>query len=289
MTRRAGRVGIAATVLLVGCATSVEPMYQPTAEPTASPAATHSDARLVVHGSGEIECPSPYGCEASIAFLPADEAQATVPPTWLAEDQPRFDVERTSGPGGRIVGIRSAPATIRPGSYLVVGDVSMISDVASCDPGDFSFPILGTVSECVQLLVVGSTIAQVRISIAFARGWPCAIGVTAEPGPDPGSARTPPISCYLLDTQICHQVVELVGRSHAHEVGAAYAVIVSDTCPVGSVCDRMYAIDVAMAIVPPVQGADPLWLHVFGKRVPDQVEAWHGPLPELIRTLLPLP
>ena len=165
----------------------------------------------------------------------------------------------------------------------------MISDVSSGEPGDVTFPIMGTVAECVQPLNVGTTTTEVRVSIAFAHDRPCAIGLATGPEGDLGPTRTPPTSCYLLGVQICHRSVELVRRLYPTEIESAFAVVVSDTCPVGSVCDRVYATDAALAIVPPVPGTDPLWLHVFGKRVPDRVEAWHGPLPELTRILLPLP
>ena len=116
---------------------------------------------------------------------------------------------------------------------------------------------------------------------------------TAPPSPaaSPSPAPLPPVKCVGLPQtkpDICGRMVAVVQGAYPEEVRLASRILVVDTCPPQVLCDRQFAYD-AIALVVPADG-DPggaLRLRVFGHQgQPFRIEAWTGPLPEHVATLL---
>jgi hypothetical protein len=81
-------------------------------------------------------------------------------------------------------------------------------------------------------------------------------------------------------------MIDLVAKAFPAQVGSASAVIVADTCPPASVCDRRYPVDAVVVIVPSDPQTELLALHVFGQERPEEVAPWVGPLPEHVSAML---
>lgn len=159
-------------------------------------------ASVDIQGGGDITCPSPYGCEASISFVPVLDAAATLDPEWLPEDAARFGIEPIDGSTWMVISAAVLPNGLAPGHYLVVGAVAMTSDVASSAP-DGSGPvvqILGS-NECVTPLEVDETTTLVQVDVGFIDGS-CRlfVGKTPEAGRScPGERPWPGISLDGID------------------------------------------------------------------------------------------
>jgi hypothetical protein len=110
---------------------------------------------------------------------------------------------------------------------------------------------------------------------------------TAEPS-DPVAAA-PAITCVGMADETCRQVLELVRTEAGAAIDASSAIVIVDTCPPEAVCDRAFAFDAAVAVVPADRAQPILLLHVFGQARPDQVEPWQGPLPQHLLPLMPAP
>ena len=152
------------------------------AEPTPSGRAAPTPlARLDVSGGGDIACVTPFGCEATISFLPVADAAATLDPEWLPGHAGRFEVEPSVGSAWMVVGPVDAPAALAPGAYLVVGAIATISDLASeaPDASGAVFPVIGS-TECVEPLVVDDETSLVRVAVGFDRDT-CRLSIGKTP------------------------------------------------------------------------------------------------------------
>jgi hypothetical protein len=89
--------------------------------------------------------------------------------------------------------------------------------------------------------------------------------------------------------ETCRQVLEVVRAEAAAAVDAASAIVIADTCPPEAACDRAFAFDAAVAVVPTDRTQPILLLQVFGQAQPDQVGPWQGPLPQHMLPLIPAP
>lgn len=124
---------------------------------------------------------------------------------------------------------------------------------------------------------------------------PSAAGTPAPPTPviaaSPTSQTAPisaPISCHGVGDEWCREAVALVAAAYPRETGRASQIIVADTCPPDAVCDRMYAFDSIVVLVPQRGSTDePLILWVQGKAGPELVKVWRGALPAHIEALVP--
>ena len=105
---------------------------------------------------------------------------------------------------------------------------------------------------------------------------------------DPSRPTTsePTVRCLGVTNDVCREMLMVVRVRFAPEVDAASEVIIADTCPPDSMCDRQFQFDAAVVIVP-ADGGPPLFLSVTGQDRPDQVKPWVGPLPEHVEALLP--
>ena len=109
------------------------------------------------------------------------------------------------------------------------------------------------------------------------------------PSPAPSSDLAgPTVICRGIPEATCHEAIALVNASGlAPEVESAAAIVIADTCPPNAECDREFAIDLAMVIVPADPNEEILALHVFGTMRPEQVAEWQGELPAHVIALLP--
>jgi hypothetical protein len=120
-------------------------------------------------------------------------------------------------------------------------------------------------------------------------------GCTTPPAPTASPASTaapmPAVRCIGIpetEPDVCGTMVALVQETRPDEVRDASRILVVDTCPPRSMCDRQYLYD-AVALVVPAGGdiAKALALRVFGHQgQPLGIEAWSGPLPEHVASLL---
>jgi hypothetical protein len=83
-------------------------------------------------------------------------------------------------------------------------------------------------------------------------------------------------------------MVALVQETHPDEVRDASRILVVDTCPPRSLCDRQFLYEAVVLVVPgDGDTARALPLRVFGHQgQPLRIEAWSGPLPDHVASLL---
>lgn len=116
--------------------------------------------------------------------------------------------------------------------------------------------------------------ASVAASVA-----PSAPASAVTSGIGPGSLD---LDCGGIQPPACAKAVDLARSGHEYELAGTSLIVVRDTCPPPSVCDRMYPFDVIVVFV--TAGADTTgWyaFHVFGldAKVPTDVEPWRGDIP----------
>jgi hypothetical protein len=144
-----------------------------------SPAAP---AALTVTSSGSVRCGT-YACQASIWFEPVGDRKATISPEWFGHASHQFHLSTETARDGSVkVGkILKPPATLDPGTYLVVAATEILSDIASEAPGPTRvFPVLGTSLECSAPVTVGPDTTSIRIKVAFRPDDPCRVTATAD-------------------------------------------------------------------------------------------------------------
>ena len=109
-----------------------------------------------------------------------------------------------------------------------------------------------------------------------------ASGVVPTPATEVTGEQPPArVMCLRIGDETCAQAIDLVREGHGADVEAARAIIVADTCPPRSVCDRLYAIDTVVVLVPGGAGGQTLAFHVVGHQQPEKVSEWIAdPLPE---------
>ena len=123
-----------------------------------------------------------YACQASIWFEPVGDRKATISPDWFGHASHQFHLSTETARDGsvRVGKIVKPPATLDPGTYLVVAATEILSDIASEAPGPTKvFPVLGTSLECSAPVTVGPDTTRVRIKVAFKPDDPCRLTATA--------------------------------------------------------------------------------------------------------------
>ena len=124
----------------------------------------------------------------------------------------------------------------------------------------------------------------VRLSRVLAMAWAAlfiatACGNLVRPGPS--------ITCADVPDPSCTGAVELVSARFSQDVRSASAMVVADTCPPDALCDRQFAVDLIVVIVPADPTRSVRALHVFGTMQPEQVAPWPGDIPPDVNALLP--
>ena len=125
-------------------------------------------AALTVTASGSVRC-GQYACQASIWFEPVGDRKATISPDWFGHASHQFHLSTETARDGSVkVGkILKPPATLDPGTYLVVAATEILSDIASEAPGPTKvFPVIGTSLECSAPVTVGPATTRVRVKVA---------------------------------------------------------------------------------------------------------------------------
>jgi hypothetical protein len=107
---------------------------------------------------------------------------------------------------------------------------------------------------------------------------------TTGPSASPGEAMDGIAECGRIPIAACRSAIALVRVKHKAEVSGATRIVVDDTCPPGSACDRPYPFDTAVVFV--TAGGDTTgwyWFHVYGPgQLPTKAEPWLGEWPDHI-------
>jgi hypothetical protein len=119
-----------------------------------------------------------------------------------------------------------------------------------------------------------------------------AVLLAAACGTQPTPIGRPPISCVGLpatEPDVCGRIVARVQATHPDETRAASRILVTDTCSPRLSCERDFLYDTVVLLVP--AGGEPPGdaLHAYGHQGEAQevrVEAWTGPLPQHVTSLL---
>jgi hypothetical protein len=152
-----------------------------TSKAAGQPSAT-SSAALTITSSGSVRC-GQYACQASIWFEPVGDRTATISPDWFGNASHHFHLSAETGRDGSVqVGkIVKPPATLEPGTYVVVAATEILSDIASVAPGPTTvFPVLGTSQECSAPVTVAPDTTKVRVKVVFKPDDPCRLTATSD-------------------------------------------------------------------------------------------------------------
>ena len=119
-----------------------------------------------------------------------------------------------------------------------------------------------------------------------------ASAATSKPSIEPARPGDGLVDCNGIAGTSCAKAIALARVGHKAEVRGASRIVVMDTCPPTSVCDRHYPFDVAVVFV--TAGADTTgWyvFHVFGSgQIPTTAEPWIGEWPDhVVKRLRELP
>jgi len=139
-------------------------------------------------------------------------------------------------------------------------------------------------------------LATVAVLLVVLSGLP--LGGTDAPAADPsldGQPLSSPaastgstVVCGRIEADACQTAIDLVRDGHPREVAEASAIVVDDTCPPDATCDREYAFELAVVLVPAEDVLrDVVALRVFGAAGPDQAGVWSGALPQHVIRLIP--
>jgi hypothetical protein len=118
------------------------------------------------------------GCQAALAIEPTADPMATLDPGGPAPEGTALDLVQVeeADPGTYDIGPGAdLPTTIEPGTYRIVGEWNLMSDVPSAG----TVPIMGTQHGCVAPLTVGTTTTRVSISLVFALDGTCVVTAAA--------------------------------------------------------------------------------------------------------------
>jgi len=139
-------------------------------------------------------------------------------------------------------------------------------------------------------------LATVAVLLVVLSGLP--LGGTDAPAADPSldgqplsspaASTSSTVVCGRIEADACQTAIDLVRDGHPREVAEASAIVVDDTCPPDATCDREYAFEVAVVLVPAEDVLrDVVALRVFGAAGPDQAGVWSGALPQHVIRLIP--
>ncbi len=116
-----------------------------------------------------------------------------------------------------------------------------------------------------------------------------AVGVVAcaaEAPPAPPAAQQ--LDCGRIARPDCLASIALIRAADPAAVGNAQAIVMDDTCPPGALCDRQFAFDAVVVIVPrPVVGGAQRAFLVAGVDGPEFIAPWEGPLPAHVAARIP--
>jgi hypothetical protein len=157
--------------------------------------------------------------------------------------------------------------------------------------------LVGHMVPGVGFVAIGSTeTAGPTVAVVPASAGPSPAPTAPQPSASAAPSGIPPatvVDCGRISSDACAEAIALARDGHEDEVSGATVIVVDDTCPPDSVCDRKYPFD---SIVVFAAGGDTTgWyaFHVFGRRdgVPTTAERWQPQMPdrivERIRELLP--
>ncbi|MFN8629450.1 MAG: hypothetical protein U0838_03760 [Chloroflexota bacterium] len=116
-----------------------------------------------------------------------------------------------------------------------------------------------------------------------------AASASTAPSPSAATPPSPVIDCGRIAKGPCERAIALAREISGPDVANASLIVVDDTCPPGSMCDRKYAFDALVVFV--TAGADTTgWYAVSVTGVdavtPADAQAWADQLPAHIRARL---
>jgi len=118
----------------------------------------------------------------------------------------------------------------------------------------------------------------------------------AAPVPVPPAAvvaPAPAVECGRIVPDDCRLTFALVRAVDPAAVAGAKLILMDDTCPPDAACDRQFAFDTGVVMVPQALVAgvapEPVAYHVSGAGGPEFVAPWRGPLPEHVIARIPPP
>jgi hypothetical protein len=160
-------------VFVMSCSPSPSPVATQPPEQTPSP--TLLGITLMITGGGQVSCPTPYGCRASLV-IQADPTGASPESVWTVQpgQEISFPSVSTSSMSTWDVGAApiEPPATIQPGRYRLAGVVNLDSDVVS--PATTQVPA-EVVPTCLGEVIVDDDLVSVMIDVQFFADGGCAI------------------------------------------------------------------------------------------------------------------
>lgn len=105
------------------------------------------------------------------------------------------------------------------------------------------------------------------------------LGSLACAGPTDPPEVAPFIDCGRIASADCVAAIALV-EAVDPSIAEAFAIVMDDTCPPNAVCDRPFAFEAAVVVVPfHDQGLVQTAYRVAGVNGPQFVAAWEGALP----------
>lgn len=111
------------------------------------------------------------------------------------------------------------------------------------------------------------------------------VACAAEPPPVPPAAQ---LDCGRIARPDCLASIALIRGAEPALVANAQAIVMDDTCPPDAVCDRQFAFDTVVVIIPrPVFGGGQVAFLVAGVDGPEFIAPWEGPLPDHVAARVP--
>ena len=169
----ARHLAFALALLVVACMPSPAP-----ATPDPTPSAVPLGVPLTITGSGQVSCPTPYGCRPSLV-IQADPTGASPEsePVWTVQpgEEISFPSEMTSDWTVWDVGRTpiDPPATIHPGRYRLAGVVNLVYDLGSPVPSPAPVQVA---PRCFGEVIVAADLVSVLVSVQFDSAGGCTMG-----------------------------------------------------------------------------------------------------------------
>lgn len=127
-------------------------------------------------------------------------------------------------------------------------------------------------------LTAGIVVTVEPTTAASAR--PSSEAPTPVPSPPPNAGPSNVVTCGRIDSFTCAGLLTMLAADHADQLAAARRIVVDDTCPPGSVCDRQYAFEALVVVVPPGGIEAAVAYLVTGKDGPDLVAVSTEAIPQ---------
>lgn len=112
-----------------------------------------------------------------------------------------------------------------------------------------------------------------------------AASVTPVPSAPSAGPPTPVVTCGQVDAFTCGGLLTMLAADHRDQLAAATRIVVDDTCPPASVCDRLHAFEAMVVVVPP-EGIDAAVAYLATGKIredgPDVIAPYTDPTPAFI-------